>query len=138
MVEYEPGELYAVGYHNGVQVIEDKRVTTGKPYALVLKQENHNVEANGQDMVLLTCSCVDEHGLEVPTAAPYVSFTTNLLGKVVGTGSDICDHNPVTDTDRRMRAGKISLVVQVGNNSGTLKVYAEADGLQAAMLPIEI
>ena len=138
MVEYEPGELCAVGYHEGVQVIEDKRVTTGKPYALVLKQENHNVEANGQDMVLLTCSCVDEHGLEVPTAAPYVSFTTNLLGKVVGTGSDICDHNPVTDTNRRMRAGKISVGVQVGNNSGTLKVYAEADGLQTAMLLIEI
>jgi hypothetical protein len=89
-------------------------------------------------MVLLTCSCVDENGLEVPTAAPYVRFTTNSLGKVVGTGSDICDHNPVTDTDRRMRAGKISVAVQVGNNSGTLKIYAEADGLRSAMLLIEI
>ena len=138
MVAYEPGELLAVGYNDDVQVIEDKCVTTGKQNALVLKQENQNVEANGQDMVLLTCSCVDENGLEVPTAAPYVRFTTNSLGKVVGTGSDICDHNPVTDTDRRMRAGKISVAVQVGNNSGTLKVYAEADGLRSAMLLIEI
>lgn len=138
MVTYEPGELLAVGYHDGAQVIEDKRVTTGKTYALVLKQENYNVEANGQDMVLVTCSCVDENGLEVPTAAPYVSFTTNSLGTVVGTGSDICDHNPVTDTDRRMRAGRISVAVRVGTVKGDLKVYAEADGLRAAVLHIDL
>ena len=59
MVTYEPDELLAVGYNDGVKVIEDKRMTTGKPYALVLKQENHNVEANGQDIVLLTCKDVE-------------------------------------------------------------------------------
>lgn len=138
MVAYEPGELLAVGYHDGVKVIEDKRVTTGKPYALALKQENRNVEANGQDIVLLSCYCVDENGLEVPTATPYVSFTTNSLGTVVGTGSDICDHNPVTDTDRRMRAGRISVAVRVGTVKGDLKVYAEADGLRAAVLNIKM
>ena len=67
-----------------------------------------------------------------------MSFTTNSLGTVVGTGSDICDHNPVTDTDRRMRAGRISVAVQVGKTTGDLKVYAEADGLQSAMLLIEL
>ena len=138
MVAYEPGELVAVAYKDGKEVLEDKRITTGKAQALVLKQENDNVEANGQDIVLLSCYCVDENGLEVPTATPYVSFTTNSLGTVVGTGSDICDHNPVTDTDRRMRAGRISVAVQVGKTTGDLKVYAEADGLQSAMLLIEL
>jgi beta-galactosidase len=138
MVAYEPGELVVVAYKDGKAVLEDKRITTGKAQALVLKQENDNVEANGQDIVLLSCYCVDENGLEVPTATPYVSFTTNSLGTVVGTGSDICDHNSVTDTDRRMRAGKISVAVQVGTEKGDLKVYAEADGLQSAMLLIEL
>ena len=138
MVAYEPGELVVVAYKDGKAVLEDKRITTGKAQALVLKQENDNVEANGQDIVLLSCYCVDENGLEVPTATPYVSFTTNSLGTVVGTGSDICDHNPVTDTDRRMRAGRISVAVQVGKTTGDLKVYAEADGLQSAMLLIEL
>ena len=59
-------------------------------------------------------------------------------GAVVGTGSDICDHNPVTDTDRRMRAGRISVAVRVGTVKGDLKVYAEADGLRAAVLHIDL
>lgn len=48
------------------------------------------------------------YGLEVPTATPYVHFTTNALGTVVGTVN------------------------------GDLKVYAEADGLRMAVLNIEV
>lgn len=138
MVVYEPGTIKAVAYKNGKEVIQESKTTTGKAVALKLKQENMNVEANGRDMVLLSCYCVDEEGREVPTAAPYVRFTVNKLGKIVGTGSDICDHNSVTDTDRRMRAGRISVAVQVGETEGTLKIYAEADGLQTAVLDIDL
>ncbi len=138
MVVYHPGTILAVGYNNGVPVIEEKCMTTKRPYALVLKQENHNITANGQDMVLLSCYCIDQDGLEVPTATPFVRFTTNSYGTIVGTGSDICDHHPVTDTDRRMRAGRISIVVQAGKQAGMLKVYAEADGLYTAMTEVEL
>ena len=136
MVPYQPGKLLAIGYNNGEKVIEDQRVTTGEPYALVLKQENLDVKANGQDIVLFSCYCIDENGLEVPTATPYVRFAANHLGTVVGTGSDICDHNPVTDTQRRMRAGRISVAVKVKETAGDLKVYAEAKGLKSAVAQV--
>ncbi len=136
MVPYQPGTLSAIGYNNGEKVIEDQRVTTGEPYALVLEQENMDVKANGQDIVLFSCYCIDENGLEVPTATPFVRFAANRLGTVVGTGSDICDHNPVTDTQRRMRAGRISVAVQVKETVGDLKVYAEAEGLKSAVAQV--
>ena len=138
LVNYQPGEIVAVAYQDGKAVLEDKCVTTGKPYALVLKQENDNVQANGQDIALISCYCVDENGREVPTATPFVRFTTNTLGEIVGTGSDICDHTSVTSTDRRMRAGRISVAVQVGTVKGDLKVYAEADDLRMAVLNIKV
>ena len=89
------------------------KTTTKRPEKLVLELENEIEKANGRDIALVSCYCVDSNGLEVPNATPYVSFTTNRLGKIVGTGSDVCDHHPVTDTDRKMRAGRSWLLISV-------------------------
>lgn len=137
-VPYAPGTLEAVGYKNGEAVIRDKRVTTGAPAALHLRAENTVEKANGRDILLVTCYCTDSEGNEVPDAAPFVRFTPNALGEIVGTGSDVADHNPVTMTDRRMRAGAISVAVKVGKTPGTLRLWAEADGLPAAVLKTEL
>ena len=74
----------------------------------------------------------------MPDAAPYVSFNTNSLGCVVGTGSDITDHIPPHITSRQMRAGRITAAVRVGTKAGDLKVYAKADGLDEAVLTIPL
>ncbi|MBO5269597.1 MAG: DUF4982 domain-containing protein [Clostridia bacterium] len=130
-VPFEKGELLARGYdEDGTTVCECRRVTAGKSAALALRLENpDDVHANGEDLALYTCFVVDENGNEVPTAAPTVSFSTNGLGTVIGTGSDICDHTPVTATVRRMRAGRILIAVKVKKTAGTLRLYAESDGL---------
>ena len=137
-VPYETGTIKVVGYIDGKAEVEDSKTTTKRPEKLVLELENEIEKANGRDIALVSCYCVDSNGLEVPNATPYVSFTTNRLGKIVGTGSDVCDHHPVTDTDRKMRAGRASVAVMVGKNAGTLKLYAEADGLKSAVLNIEL
>ena len=87
-------------------------------------------------ITVITCYCTEKEGREVPDAAPFVSFFTNSLGRGVGTGSDITDHNPVNLPDRKMRAGRITAAVQVGTESGELKVYATADGLKDAVLTV--
>ena len=74
----------------------------------------------------------------MPTASAYVSFSTNGLGRIAGTGSDIADHNPPHLTSRRMRAGRITVAVQVGTAAGELKVYAEADGLKNGVVTISL
>jgi hypothetical protein len=37
-----------------------------------------------------------------------------------------------------MRAGKIAVAVRVGKTAGTLKLYAESEGLAAARCEVEI
>ncbi len=137
-VPYTAGEIRAVGYKYGKAAAEDIRKTAGKPIALCLKSETESVFANGQDIALVTCYCTDENGAEVPTAVPTVSFSANELGTVVGTGSDICDHTPVTESMRKMYAGRISVAVRTKEQRGTLKVYAEAQGLRSAVLNINL
>ncbi len=135
MVPFEKGELKAIGYKNGKKVTEDKRETSGKPYALKLRLDNDNA-VNAGDIALFTCYVVDEQGREVPDAAPFVRFYTNTKGVIVGTGSDVCDHNPVNLPSRQMRMGAISVAVKLKNVEGELKVYAESDGLNKGFIKI--
>ena len=129
-VKYTPGTLEVKGYIGGKEVCCDKRITTGKPAALKLTQDN-DFTANGSDIALFTCECVDENGLVVPDAAEYVRFSISSPAKIIGTGSDICDHNNVADTERKMYMGKIRIAVkpQKGQNNFTLTAMSDNCGL---------
>ncbi|MBO5257046.1 MAG: DUF4982 domain-containing protein [Clostridia bacterium] len=138
-VEYQPGVIEAVAYIGGEEVCRDRRETTGRPVKLKLIAENaDDVTANGQDIAVFTCVALDEAGREVPDASLVVRFTSNALGRVVGTGSDVCDHVPVASPERKMRAGRIAVAVRVGKTHGTLKLYAESEGLDGARCEVEI
>ena len=137
-VPYEPGKITVEASNGGKVVCSDTRETTGKAEKLILKLDNKITDANGKDIAVVTCYCVDCEGREVPDAAPFVRFCTNSLGKVVGTGSDITDHVPPHITDRRMRAGRITVAVQVGNTAGDLKVYATAENMETGVLTVKI
>ena len=135
-VPYESGVLTVKGYINGKEVCNDEQRTSGKAVALKLEQMNR-VSASGNDMVLLTCSCIDNDGTEVPDAEPFVHFAVRG-GRIVGTGSDICDHTPPHVPNRRMRAGKILVGVAIPNGADAVTVYAEAGGMKNTSCKIEI
>lgn len=137
-VPYEAGTLTAFGYNRGVLAIKDEQVTTEAPIALRLTAENKECRANGMDILLLTCDCIDRNGRHIPDAAPFVRFSTNGFGTVVGTGSSVTDHIPVICPDRQMYAGKISVAVKAGQKKGTLIVYASSDTLNSAFVKFEL
>ncbi len=137
-VTYTPGKLEVAGYCSGEKKAYDTVETTGAPTALKLILENAPIRANGQDVALITCTCVDGNGREVPDASAFVRFDSNSLGIIVGTGSSDSDHIAVAANDRQMYAGRISVAVKAGRTAGTLMVYAHSDSLQAAFLPIII
>lgn len=137
-VEYKAGILEAVGYNGGAEVVRDRAETSGKAVSLKLKLDNEITEANGSDIAVITCYCTDSEGRIVPDAAPYISFNSNGLGKIIATGSDVCDHTPVQSLDRRMRAGLCTVAVKVGKTKGVLRVYASAENLESTRLEIEL
>lgn len=137
-VEYVPGKIEVLAYNKGKLVASDFRETSGKSEKLVLRLDNALKTANGRDIAIVTCYCVDKNGRVVYDAAPYIHFDTNELGCIVGTGSDISDHTSVTLPDRKMRAGIASAAVKVGHKAGMLKVYARSEGLISAVLSIKL
>lgn len=137
-VKYQPGILRVEGFCNGKVVCSDERITTGNAQKLNLKLENKIEKANGVDIAIISCYCTDSEGREVPNATPYVSFNTNGLGCVIGTGSDNTDHSPVYLSERRMYAGRITVAVRVGLCEGELKVYATSENLADGVLTIQL
>ncbi|QYY34329.1 glycoside hydrolase family 2 TIM barrel-domain containing protein [Ruficoccus sp. ZRK36] len=138
-VAYHPGEVKAVGYRDGQPVCEDLKVTSGQARELRLELMNgDDLSPNGCDLAVVHCTCVDEAGQLVPDASPFISFTTNGLGSVAGTGSDHTDHIPPQCPDRRMWAGVCACAIRVGSKPGQLRVYAHAEGLKPATLEIDL
>ncbi len=135
-VPYTPGTLVAEGKIGGTTAAVGSVVTTGRAAALCLRLENGPVRANGRDVAVATCFCVDAHGRPVPDASPTVSFYCNGLGTVVGTGSAVTDHTPPHVPDRTMYAGLISVAVRAGTQTGTCRLFASADGFDTASLDI--
>lgn len=139
-VEYHPGTMTVIGYNDGKKAVEETHTTsTGVAKKLRLTAENaQDVKPNGEDILMLTCWCEDENGLPVETATPTVTFRTNELGTVAGTGAVNNDHTPPSCPTRKLYAGKCSAAVRVGKLSGTLRVYATADGIEPARIDIEL
>lgn len=134
-VTYVPGELTAVGYINGAEKTRDTVKTSDRPAKLVLRLENE-AKFNGEDVAVFTCFCVDKDGVEVPDAEPTVTFTSNNSGFVLGTGSDIADHNPPHIRTRKMYAGKISVAVRLNKTDKPLKLYAVNSELGTAVFTL--
>lgn len=138
-VPYVDKRVTVVGYNGGKEVVSTFTEKTGKAHRLCLEVDNAgDITANGRDVALVSCYALDEAGRKVPNACPTVYFTSNKLGSVVGTGSDVCDHERVDLPYRRMREGVIAVAVKVGNEAGVLKVYAESDGLIGDTIEINL
>ncbi len=133
-VPYCVGKLEVKGYIDGKLVAEDSVSTTGRGVKLKLVNETPEACANGEDMAIITCTVLDEFGREVPDATPYVQFSVEGDCSIHSTGSDVTDHTSLFLPERKMRAGKISVAVKLGEKAEGMKVYAFADGLASALL----
>ncbi len=138
-VPYHKGRLEVIGYIDGKEAACDMTETTKSPARLMLKCENaDDICVNGEDIALFTCYCVDEDGKEVPDASPFVSFHSNGIGTIVGTGSDNTDHISVACPDRKMFMGKITVGIKLKENAGQLCVWAESEHLAPARIKVDV
>ena len=136
-VPYSKGTLEVKGYRNGKIVATDTRITTGAPERLRLTPDNE-FTANGRDIALFTCECIDSEERVVPNAADFVEFSVATPAAIVGTGSDNCDHNNVTNSARKMYMGKIRVAVKLSKGQKSLELTALSENCGTASIKIEL
>jgi beta-galactosidase len=94
-VKYTPGVLLARGYYGGKAIAEDKVETTGAPARLELAPDRSAINADGEDVSVVTVSVTDEKGRIVPVANNLIRFDLQGPGKIVGVGNgDPSCHEP--------------------------------------------
>ena len=95
MVKYEPGTLSAKGYNDGKPIMETKVETTGEPAAVRLEPDRTTINADGEDIGVITVSMRDAQNRIVPTAMNLVHFNLSGPGKILGVGNgDPSCHEP--------------------------------------------
>lgn len=122
-VTYVPGTLSVKAYRGGEEAASHSRTTTGKAETLRLTLDNE-FKANGQDIALFTCECLDAEGRPVPDAAEFVTFSAAVPATIIGTGSDHTDHNRIGLTQRQMYMGKITVAVRPAAGQEKLELTA--------------
>lgn len=139
-VIYEPGELKAVAYKNGVKWAEDVVKTTGKAYKVELIADRSVIAADGKDLSFVTVRVTDKDGLTVPDASNLVRFSVEGPGEIVATDNgNAMDLEAFPSTTRNAFNG-LCLVIVRGKKgqAGTIKLKAEADGLISSSMDINI
>jgi beta-galactosidase len=94
-VPYAPGTLSAKGFKAGQLVAETKVETTGASAALQLAPDRATIDANGEDVSVITVAVADAQGRVVPVADNAVSFELEGPGRIIGVGNgDPSCHEP--------------------------------------------
>ncbi|MDE5677325.1 beta-galactosidase GalB [Phocaeicola sp.] len=139
-VVYQPGELKAVAYKQGQKWAEAEVRTTGKAVKLRLVPDKTFIKADGEDLVFVRVSFLDERGNEVPTAENRISCTLSGAGRIVATdnGDPTC-LIPFSETVRPAFNGLYLAILKAQRGQkGSLHFVAEAEGFEKEELEIQI
>lgn len=95
-VKYEPGTLSAQGYDADGKLIATTKVeTTGEPATVQLEPDRATINADGEDLSVITVSVRDGQNRIVPVATNLVDFSLEGPGKILGVGNgDPSCHEP--------------------------------------------
>ncbi|MDE7224843.1 MAG: DUF4982 domain-containing protein [Acetatifactor sp.] len=145
---YKPGTICAVAYdREGREVARDSHSTSGDSAALVLKAEKMQggsmltwqgssssgmqaipadcmtLTANGEDMLFVEISTVDENGCPVENSSDYVEVEVVGPGRLVGLDNgDSTDYDPYKGTIRKLFSGRLVAMIVVENQPGEIRV----------------
>jgi beta-galactosidase len=86
-VNYQPGILMALGYTSDKKLLRKEIAMSGEPAALQLSADRKNIQADGEDVSVMTVQIHDAKGLMTPTADSEISFTLDGPGKIIGVGN---------------------------------------------------
>ncbi|WP_183580883.1 beta-galactosidase GalB [Mucilaginibacter sp. X5P1] len=138
-VTFEPGTLKAVSRLNGKVVLTSEVKTAGEPAKIEVKADRSKIKADGVDLSFITVNILDKDGNLVPNADNKVSFKVNGNAFIAGVDNgDPTSHDPFKASYRKAFNGKALVILQSNYSTGNVNLTATADGLQPAIVKIEL
>ena len=128
-VKYEPGTIEARGSKDGKVVLTEKRETTGPTVAIRLTADRMEIDADGEDLVILKVEALDKEGRAVPTAGNLIGFHVSGEGKLIGVGNgDPNCQESDKEPKRSLFNGLAQVIVQATRRPGEIRIEAVKEG----------
>ena len=129
-VEYQPGEIKAVGIRDG-QTYEEIIRTTGAPARLHASVDRPSFHARSGDVAHVTVEIFDADGNLCPNADQLVRFKVSG-GRLIGVESgNMSDLSSTKASERKAYCGMV-LGIVAADKPGEVTVEVSADGLQSS------
>jgi len=130
-IEWQAGEIKAVGYtSNGRKITEDRKKTAGPPARVTLTPHTspNGLIADGSDVAMFDVEVVDKDGNRCPTALNTIKFT--LTGEAewrggIAQGPD----NFILSKTLPVEGGINRVIIRSTAKAGAISLTASSDGL---------
>ena len=124
-IPYEPGTLTAVGQKGGATAKDEVR-TPGPALRLVLRADQSRLVADDADVAFIEADVVDSKGVTVDDARPWIRFSVEGPGRLLGGTTEI-----------DAIAGVAAINVQSTDRGGAIVVTATSPGLASGSVRIQ-
>ena len=129
-VAYQPGQLKAVAYKEGVVIGEGTLKTAGEPYQIRLTPDRSTIKADGLDLSYVLVEAVDKDGNVCPLASNKIELSISGPGRIAGVGNgNPQSFDPFQTNYVNLFYGKAMLIIGSGFEKGGISITATSSGL---------
>lgn len=128
---YAPGTIKAVAYDEKGNIIATDVKSSFKDAAeIVLKTDKTALLADGQDLIFMEISMIDEDQNPVDNANNRVEVSVSGAGRLIGLDNgDSTDYDQYKGTSRRLFSGKLLAIIAAKQEPGEISVKVTSKGL---------
>jgi len=138
-VEYQPGQIKAIGRRSGADVAESSHVSAGPAVGLKLSSRTLQINGQGVGYAQVELRVVDALGHLVPGVNPELTWSCSGAGKIIGLeNGDPIDSTHYRSMSRKAFHGMGMAMVQSGLESGEIKVEVSSKGLQSGSITLDV
>jgi len=138
-VAYEPGRITAVAYdETSAEIARETRYSFKDGVKLSIQANKQELCADGEDLVFLEISVLDEDNHTVENAMNYVEVLVTGAGRLLGLDNgDSTDYDEYKGNVRKLFNGKLLAVVASKTEAGEIIVTVNSKGLESASLTLK-
>ena len=139
-VQYQPGEVKAVSYAADGVTIESESIhtTAGKPDHLqltLMQNPDGGMTADGSDLAIIQVEVMDKNGQRCPLDNRMINWTLDGPAEWRGgIGKSPDGDNYILDKSVPVEAGVSRVIVRSSTTPGTIRLKANAKGMEDAVL----
>ena len=135
-IPYHPGTIKAVAYDEfDVIIAVDEQYSFEDAASIVMEPDKNELKADGQDLIFVTISTVDEAGRHVANANNRIEVEVNGAGRLVGLDNgNSTDYDQYKGSGRRLFGGKLLAIIAANFDEGDIIVKTSSNGIKGKEL----